>query len=204
MPCEASGWRRQVRPGLRRRWRRWRGWPGNVRQLEAVVSALVVERQGAPIGLEHLPPGLLKQHALAEVGDGTLRLAATRRATIVAALARAGGNKAEAARLLGIGRSTLYRQLAALHLDPTASDADCHSPAAPTRVPARRDGKDQAPSHRAVASRQPPAAGQAARPGCVSRPDLAQPTPPGQPRHSCQRRHACPPGCCRPAILHGP
>jgi DNA-binding NtrC family response regulator len=95
-------------------------WPGNIRQLEALVSALVVERQGAPIGLEHLPPGLLKQHALAEVGDdGALRLAATRRATIVAALQRAGGNKAEAARLLGIGRSTLYRQLAALRLDPS-------------------------------------------------------------------------------------
>lgn len=92
-------------------------WPGNIRQLEAVISALVVERQGAPIGVEHLPPGLLRQHALADDDDGTLRLQATRRATIVAALQRAGGNKAEAARLLGIGRSTLYRQLAALHLD---------------------------------------------------------------------------------------
>jgi transcriptional regulator of acetoin/glycerol metabolism len=35
---------------------------------------------------------------------------------IVAALRRAGGNKAKAARLLGVDRSTLYRKIRELHI----------------------------------------------------------------------------------------
>jgi two-component system response regulator HydG len=42
---------------------------------------------------------------------------------IIAALARAGGNRAEASRLLGISRTTLYRRLRELGLE-TGSDVD--------------------------------------------------------------------------------
>jgi sigma-54 dependent transcriptional regulator, acetoin dehydrogenase operon transcriptional activator AcoR len=106
-------------------------WPGNVRQLEALVCSLLAERRGAPIEVGDLPVELLRQATLAAVpaAGNSLELAAVRRAVIVAALAAAGGNKSEAARRLGIGRSTLYRQLAALGISPS----DWNDPGPPTR-----------------------------------------------------------------------
>ena len=41
---------------------------------------------------------------------------------IIAALKKSGGNKAKAARLLAIDRSTLYRKIKELHIDLEALD----------------------------------------------------------------------------------
>jgi DNA-binding NtrC family response regulator len=88
-------------------------WPGNVRELENAVERAVVLARGDAIMPEDL---LLEERAApagggpAAAGGGTLQEALDRAAAarIAAALA-AGSNRAEAARVLGIDRTTLYR-----------------------------------------------------------------------------------------------
>jgi Nif-specific regulatory protein len=82
-------------------------WPGNVRELQNVLRRISV------LGLEvvdeqHLPQEILRSAPRPEAA-GSLRRAeadAVRRA-----LASARGNKAEAARILGVDRKTLYAKL---------------------------------------------------------------------------------------------
>jgi transcriptional regulator of acetoin/glycerol metabolism len=89
-------------------------WPGNVRELRGLVSrVLEATPTGAVPGLADLPP---------EVRRAAPRLTLTRfeRAEIHAildAMAETGGNKKDAAALLGISRSTLYRKLQAAGID---------------------------------------------------------------------------------------
>ena len=84
-------------------------WPGNVREL-----AIALHATSAPsIGVGDLPPELRALAARVPT-TGLQRLEAE---AIARALAGCGGNKLEAARALGISRSTLYRKLRAYGLD---------------------------------------------------------------------------------------
>ena len=81
-------------------------WPGNVRQLRNVIDSAVVLAEGKEI----LPEDL----GLRDVGGDeleSLRLDHWERKLIRESLARTGGNIPEAAKLLGIGRATLYRKV---------------------------------------------------------------------------------------------
>lgn len=94
-------------------------WPGNVRELRNVLERMVILEEGEAIGQDNLPDFLtLSAGPAAGGGAGGVSLAeATGRAEkkmIVEALARASGNKAEAARLLGIPRSSLYYRMKVL------------------------------------------------------------------------------------------
>ena len=82
-----------------------RGWPGNLRQLRNEVQRLDALARGGEIG-----PELLSSEPEVMRGS-TLDLAALERSTIERALEHAGGNKSEAARLLGISRRSLYNKL---------------------------------------------------------------------------------------------
>ncbi|MBI5154526.1 sigma-54-dependent Fis family transcriptional regulator [Candidatus Poribacteria bacterium] len=88
-------------------------WPGNVRQLRTVMESVSILTSGREIGPKHLPeevrgdapPGQpLRLHVGMTVSDAEREL-------IRATLAEHGGNKAKAARILGLGRKTLYRKL---------------------------------------------------------------------------------------------
>jgi Nif-specific regulatory protein len=80
-------------------------WPGNVRQLRNVLDSAVVlaDRRIEPKDL-HLQE--VAQHEL-----DSLRLDHWEQKLIRTALERTGGNAAEAAQLLGIGRATLFRKV---------------------------------------------------------------------------------------------
>ena len=82
-------------------------WPGNVAELSETLRAAVAARPSGEIGPEDLP-GL---------EGGTRRrlslLEALERDLIVTALTEAGGNRSQAAAILGMGRATLYRRLRA-------------------------------------------------------------------------------------------
>jgi DNA-binding NtrC family response regulator len=82
-----------------------RQWPGNLRQLRNEVMRLDALASGEELGAE-----LLSAEEPAPAAR-TLDLGALERWAIQEALKSSGGNKAEAARLLGISRRALYNKL---------------------------------------------------------------------------------------------
>ncbi len=117
-------------------------WPGNVRQLENVIQRAVVLAEGQAIGVRDLPDEVLAATEGEEVANGNgasqdappwstplggwpdggalkaerLERERREREMLVRALAAAGGNKAEAARAVGMARSTLISRLKRLGL----------------------------------------------------------------------------------------
>jgi transcriptional regulator with PAS, ATPase and Fis domain len=86
-------------------------WPGNVRELEHVIEHAFVLCHGRVITLEHIPSEvrdcgnsdkIMRQKNYVKDSIGAQE--------ILRALNETGGNKAKAARLLGISRPTLYRK----------------------------------------------------------------------------------------------
>lgn len=84
-------------------------WPGNVRELENVIQFAIVKCRGRKILPKDLPIELQRRNVLG-TSRGPSRKLDLEIAT--SALVKSGGNKAKAARLLGVGRATLYRFLA--------------------------------------------------------------------------------------------
>ena len=87
-------------------------WPGNVRELENAVERAVALGSGPILHVGDLPSNL--QHSNGERllhSDELLPLEELERRAILRALREAGGDKLAAARLLGIGKTTLYRKL---------------------------------------------------------------------------------------------
>jgi transcriptional regulator with PAS, ATPase and Fis domain len=83
-------------------------WPGNVRELQNAVQFAFVKCGGHVIEIDHLPL------ELREAADVCGRRGPARKLDLEAvrkALARTGGNKVKAAKLMGVGRATLYRFL---------------------------------------------------------------------------------------------
>jgi len=79
-------------------------WPGNVRELENCIERAVILSNDDVIHGHHLPPTLQTAEASGTVHRGTLpdTLDAVERELIIEALKNSRGNKAKAARLLGI------------------------------------------------------------------------------------------------------
>lgn len=116
-------------------------WPGNVRELEHVIERACVLCQGTTISSENLPEEIVhqsQQHVHSqtpvppvkqEVTESThvrqYTLSEKEQQTtekIIEALRKAGGNKAKAARILKIDRTTLYRKMRELHIDISMFD----------------------------------------------------------------------------------
>lgn len=88
-------------------------WPGNVRELENVVERALVLGNDNPIGIDDLPDTLVKRKVAAPSALPFQAMADVERHHILKMLRLVGGNKAQAARLLGLDRKTLYRKLQA-------------------------------------------------------------------------------------------
>ncbi len=85
-------------------------WPGNVRELRNVIEYAFAVGEGPRIHLSHLPPELRGE--VPPEGPGRPKsLHDLERERIVQALRRTGGRKTQAAALLGISRSTLWRKM---------------------------------------------------------------------------------------------
>jgi DNA-binding NtrC family response regulator len=87
-------------------------WPGNVRELENAVERAVALGSGSILHTGDLPSNL--QYNAGDrmpQSDELLPLDELERRAILRALREAGGDKLAAARLLGIGKTTLYRKL---------------------------------------------------------------------------------------------
>ncbi len=86
-------------------------WPGNVRELQSSVRFALVKSRGQIIRPKHLPLELREWKVKRPTRGPARKLDP---GSVRKALTQSGGNKAKAARLLGVGRATLYRFLADL------------------------------------------------------------------------------------------
>ncbi len=95
-------------------------WPGNIRQLRNFVETMVVLDNDASLGIDDLPPELNESvpddAPMAPTSPGPTSmvgrpLAEIERWAIEETLQLTGGNREEAAKMLGIGARTLYRRL---------------------------------------------------------------------------------------------
>ncbi|OGT28378.1 MAG: hypothetical protein A2Z17_05580 [Gammaproteobacteria bacterium RBG_16_66_13] len=87
------------------------GWPGNVRELENVIERALVLGHDDIVGVDDLPDVFRARPAGPSGAEGVRMLADVERDQIAKALRAVRGNKAAAARLLGLDRKTLYRKL---------------------------------------------------------------------------------------------
>ncbi len=83
-------------------------WPGNVRELENAIQFAVIKCRDNLITPADLPLELMKQENYNGQRGPSRKLDL---AAVKAALKKTGDNKSKAARLLGVGRATLYRFL---------------------------------------------------------------------------------------------
>lgn len=85
-------------------------WPGNVRELKSALAHALVMAEGAPsLAREHFPRVLFDDTAGAR--DAPRTRDEILDDAVADAVQRSGGNLSEAARLLGVARSTLYRRM---------------------------------------------------------------------------------------------
>jgi transcriptional regulator with PAS, ATPase and Fis domain len=113
----ADGRTRVVSPAALERMRSHQ-WKGNARELENVIERALVLSEAIEIGPDELP-FYADEHATPEdPAEALLRAAAERRLTLHEIeshytdliMERTGGNKVQAAKILGIDRKTLYRR----------------------------------------------------------------------------------------------
>jgi sigma-54 dependent transcriptional regulator, acetoin dehydrogenase operon transcriptional activator AcoR len=90
-------------------------WPGNVRELRSAIEFGVIRCAGAVIQPDDLPPEIVEPPEFEDVISGDPLT--DEKARFLQALERSRGNRALAARLLGISRATLYRRLADLKIN---------------------------------------------------------------------------------------
>ena len=91
-------------------------WPGNVRELENCLERACAFTTGPMIHLGDLPREISQLERSTAPGNGNgnnkiVPMSELERQTILNAIAQLNGDKLQAARLLGIGKTTLYRKL---------------------------------------------------------------------------------------------
>lgn len=89
-------------------------WPGNIRELKNCIESMVVVSTKETLGVEDIPDHIFQRsnevlHSPGLVAGMTVEEA--ERELIKTTLTTVGGNREEAAKMLGIGERTLYRKL---------------------------------------------------------------------------------------------
>lgn len=115
-------------------------WPGNIRELENLIERIMVFREPASGGrgislgelgeiapelfaegeaamVREAPGAVAGDRGLPETGSVQMSMQAMERQHLLGALARAGGNREQAADLLGISRTTLWRRMRKLGME---------------------------------------------------------------------------------------
>jgi two-component system response regulator HydG len=86
-------------------------WPGNVRELENAIGQAYILTDSDVIDVDDLPEYLRRSSGGSEREEEMMSLKALQRLHVSRVLKRVAGNKAQAAEILGISRSTLYELL---------------------------------------------------------------------------------------------
>jgi len=94
-------------------------WPGNVRELENCVQRALALGAGALIQVKDLPSNVLQPAGGAPASQEVATLKEQERRAILQALESTHGDRLRAARLLGIGKTTIYRKLREYGIEET-------------------------------------------------------------------------------------
>ena len=90
-------------------------WPGNVRELKEALEFAVAHSVDGAILPSHFPEAIAKGSGASTEDEAfassELNLARLERQAILRALQSCGFDKAKSARMLGIGKTTMYRKL---------------------------------------------------------------------------------------------
>src|SRR5437016_4283807 len=88
-------------------------WQGNIRELKSVLGSACMMAEGEMLDVRDLPERLRTRGAKTnnEETDELLPLAEVERRHVLRVLEQTGGNKVQAAKILGINRATVYRIL---------------------------------------------------------------------------------------------
>jgi PAS domain S-box-containing protein len=93
-------------------------WPGNVRELRSCFEYAVVACAGPSIEPEHLPAQVQKVRPVKTEPSAVLgSLEELKKERLIKALQEAGGNQSDAARRLGISRTSVWSQMKRFHLE---------------------------------------------------------------------------------------
>ncbi len=97
-------------------------WPGNVRELRNLVESLLLTSDEPNVECAELPDEIQASQRPGPAADGApaSSLEDAERLAIMRAMKSVHGNLAQAARALGISRSTLYRKVERYHLENIA------------------------------------------------------------------------------------
>ncbi|MBK8170469.1 MAG: sigma 54-interacting transcriptional regulator [Sandaracinaceae bacterium] len=93
-------------------------WPGNLRELQSVVDRAVATATGQQVTVKDIPALAEETPSVEDPLDGTYDM--LERRILEQALLRASGNKSEAARALGLKRTTFLDKLRRYQLDTAA------------------------------------------------------------------------------------
>ena len=86
-------------------------WPGSVRELRNAIDHAFALCSSTYIGIKHLPAAIGRTAEIADNADFE------KRDELICALRQAGGNRSEAARILGISRVTVWKQINRFGID---------------------------------------------------------------------------------------
>jgi len=87
-------------------------WPGNIRELQNALQYAFVKCKSESIHIDHLPPEIFSYSARQTTAASPIRRRGKLHfVQVKEALEQVKGNKVKAAKILGVGRATLYRFL---------------------------------------------------------------------------------------------
>jgi transcriptional regulator with PAS, ATPase and Fis domain len=87
-------------------------WPGNIRELKSAFEFAFVSCSQGMIEPQHLPQNILADHHPPQAAaDPPIDLDAIKKQRLIQALESSKGNRSEAARMLGISRTSVWNQM---------------------------------------------------------------------------------------------
>ena len=86
-------------------------WPGNVRELKSALEFAFVVAESGPLLPDHLPNHILYPAHRVERHAASASIGTPEKQALIAALQKAGGNRSETARILGVTRATVWNRI---------------------------------------------------------------------------------------------
>jgi DNA-binding NtrC family response regulator len=121
-------------------------WPENTRELEGAIGQAFILSSGTELEIDHLPQNILTfcrsrdaarnlavkpppEPKIHHLQEAVVPIITMEKKAILTALRRTNGDKKMAAKLLGIGKTTLYRKLKEYSVDFALESGDSNAPA---------------------------------------------------------------------------